>query len=439
MTLPEDPMVFVGTTDLAGLLRGKAFPVSAWDKRSRRGVGWTPTNVQITCFNAIAPTPFGALGDLVLVPDPESRFQLPGGDGRPPLDFALGDIQSLDGEPWDYCTRSLAKRALAELEAVAGLSLVGAFEHEFQLSDVAPVPGDSYGFRGFRSAQSWAQHLIDAMAAAGIGPDTFMKEYGPSQYEVTTDPFDGVRIADVSAITKLLVQEVTTRAGHAASFAPILDPESVGNGVHLHMSFLDAEGEPATYDADAPHGMSEATRHFVGGILAHLDQILALLAPSDISYLRLTPHRWSAAYNNLGFRDREASVRICPVTAKDETSIARQFNFEVRAIDAAASPHLVLAALVFAGVEGLREKIEPPAVTQEDLSELEPDELAARGFARLPQSLLEALERLEGSEAVRRWFGAEFVKVYADHKRTEMSVIEGLSDAEKCARYSEVY
>ncbi|EAR51163.1 putative glutamine synthetase protein [Oceanicola granulosus HTCC2516] len=439
MSHPEEPLVFVATTDLSGLLRGKAFPVSAWDRRARRGVGWTPTNVQITCFDNIADSPFGALGDLVLVPDAESRIALPAADGRPAIDLALGDIRSLEGKPWDYCTRSLAKRALAALEQEAGLSLVGAFEHEFQLPDVPPRTGDSFGYRGFRDAQGWAQQLLGAMKAARLGPDTFMKEYGPSQFEVTAEPAQGVRIADVSALTKMLVHEVTGRAGLAATFAPIIDPESVGNGVHLHMSFLDADGRPATYDAEAPHGMSEATRHFIGGILAHLDQILALLAPSDISYLRLTPHRWSAAYNNLGYRDREASVRICPVTSQDEASVARQYNFEVRAIDAAASPHLVLAALVFAGVEGLRGRIEPPDVTQEDLSELAPETLAARGFARLPQSLPEALARMEGSEAVRRWFGPDFVQVYADHKRAELSMLDGLDDAEKCARYRDVY
>lgn len=434
-----NPMVFVGTTDLAGLVRGKAFPVSEWHKRSQKGVGWTPTNVQITCFSVIADTPFGALGDLVLIPDPDTRFQIGAAGERPALDFALGDILTLEGDPWEFCTRCLARRALDELRSLSALNLLGAFEHEFQLPDVAARPGDSYGFRGFRSAQGWGEALFDAMEAASIVPDTFMREYGPSQYEVTMGPTRGVRIADASAILKLLVHEVTGRHGLSASFAPILDPESVGNGVHLHMSFRSDGGDPKTYDADQPHGLSTEARHFIGGILAHLDQILAILAPSEISYLRLTPHRWSAAYNNLGFRDREAAVRICPVTGEDEAAIAKQYNFEVRAIDAAASPHLVLAALVFAGTEGLRQKIEPPEVTQEDLSLLDAETLANRGFQRLPQTLSEALDRWEGSEAAARWFGQDFVKVYADHKRTEIGCLDGLDMAEKCLRYRDVY
>lgn len=433
-----EPLAFVGTSDLAGLIRGKAFPASEWEKRCQSGVGWTPTNVQITCFDAIAPTPFGSFGDLALIPDPTTRMQISGSDGVAPMDISLGNIQSLEGEPWAFCTRSLAQRALAGLQA-EGFTVLGAYEHEFQLPDAPARPGDSYGYRGFRAGQNMGETLTYLMRAAGLGPDTFMKEYGPSQYEVTCTPAAGVQSADHAALLRLLVREAANRHGDTASFAPILDPASVGNGVHLHLSLRDLAGNPATYDAADPHGLSLTARHFIGGILAHLDQILCFLAPSDISYLRLTPHRWSAAYNNMGFRDREASVRICPLAPAETDVMARRFNFEVRAIDAAASPHLVMAALVFAGTEGIRQKIEPPVVTEEDLSELAPADLAARGFHRLPETLFDALAAMEASEPVACWFGAEFTRVYADHKRAEIACLDGLDPLDRCARYREVY
>lgn len=439
MTSSGEKLAFVGTSDLTGLIRGKAFPAADWDKRAASGVGWTPTNVQITCFDVIAPTPFGSFGDLVLVPDPATRFHIPAEGEVPEMDFAFGAIRSLEGEPWSFCTRSIALRALDELQEVAGLSVLGAFEHEFQLPEEPSRAGDNYGYRGFRAQQGLGETLVAMMRSAGLGPDTFMKEYGPSQYEITCAPAPGITAADHAAALRLLVHEAAGRHGTSATFAPILDPESVGNGVHVHLSLRDGEGNPATYDAGDPHGMSAAARHFVGGILAHLDQILCFLAPSDISYLRLTPHRWSAAYNNLGYRDREASVRICPVAPGTPDQVARRFNFEVRACDAAASPHLVLAALVFAGAEGLRQKIEPPAVTEEDLSELSPSALAERGFQRLPESLPEALDRMQASEAVAGWFGADFTRLYADHKRAEIAALGDLSPIERCQRYREVY
>jgi glutamine synthetase len=431
-------LVFVATSDLAGILRGKAFPAAEWEKRRLRGVGWTPTNVQITCFDTIAESPFGSLGDLALVPDPGTRVRLTA-EGSLPVDLVLGDICHLDGQPWEHCTRGAARRALAALEAACGAQLVAAFEHEFQVVGQAPRAGDAFGFRGFRDAQPWAEALLAALARAGCRPDTFLKEYGPGQFEITVKPAAGLAAADQAVFVRALTHDILPRFGAVPSFAPILDPASVGNGVHLHLSLADAEGAPLTHDPADPHGLSALARHFIGGVLAHLDQILALLAPSEVSYLRLVPHRWSAAFNNLGYRDREAAVRICPVSQTDPEAVARQFNFEVRALDAAASPHLALAAIVFAGVEGIERRIEPPAPTAEDLSLLPPAELAARGFRRLPQSLPEALEALGASAAARRWFGDSFVDVYLAHKAGEMQRLQGLGWPEKCRAYGEVY
>lgn len=431
-------MVFVGTSDLAGLLRGKAFPAAEWEKRRRRGVGWTPTNVQITCFDTIAESPFGSLGDLALVPDPATRATFTAG-GSLPVDLVLGDIRHLDGQPWEHCTRHAARRALAALESACGARVLAAFEHEFQIVNQPPRAGDAFGFRGFRDAQPWAEALAAALARAGCRPDSFLKEYGPAQFEITVGPAEGLAAADQAVLVRALAHDILPRFGAVPSFAPILDPASVGNGVHLHLSLANAEGTPLTHDAADRHGLSALARRFVGGVLAHLDQILALLAPSEVSYLRLTPHRWSAAFNNLGFRDREAAVRICPVSATDPEAAARQFNVEVRALDAAASPHLALAAIVFAGAEGIARRIEPPEPTEEDLSLLAPDALAARGLRRLPQSLAAALAALDASEAVRRWFGDRFVDVYLAHKAGEMQRLAGLDWPEKCRAYREVY
>ncbi len=433
----KDSLVFVGTSDIAGQVRGKSFPRSEWEKRLKNGVGWTPTNIQLTCFDTISESPFGSFDDLALIPDPSTRFTIP--DEKSPLEFALGDIRTPEGEPWEFCVRGLARRAVAEFQALTGATPFAAFEHEFQLTDTPPIPGDAYGFRGFRAGQAWAEAYLDALRQTTCVPDTFMKEYGPAQYEITMKPATGITAADNATILRLLARDVLPRFGVTPSFSPILDPESVGNGVHIHFSFLDASGTPVTHDAKDPHGMSELTRHFIGGILKYLDQILALLAPSEISYYRLTPHRWSAAFNNLGYRDREASVRICPVFSTNPDVVARQFNFEVRAVDAAASPHLAFAALVFAGIQGVKDKTEPPAPAQEDLALLDKQTLEERGIRRLPQTLSEALELFAGSAAIRSWFGDDFVDLYKAHKDGELAQLEGLDKAGKCDRYKGAY
>ncbi|HCQ67396.1 MAG TPA: glutamine synthetase [Rhodobacteraceae bacterium] len=432
------PLIFAATCDLAGKVRGKAFPSDQLEKRLKRGVGWTPTNVMINCFDGIGDGPFGALGDLLLIPDADAEARVRFGD-EPAEHFLLGDIVTLDGAPWDFCTRSLLKSALDRLHAVAGVRLIAAFEHEFQLKGDPAVANQAYGHEGFELHRALCETLMGALGEAGLIPDSIMKEYGPNQYEVVIGPEAGLRAADAAVILRELTRSTARALGETATFTPIRDVASVGNGVHVHMSFLDDAGEPVGYDADGPGGMSDLTSAFAAGVLKYLDTIVALTAPSVISYERLTPHRWSAAYNNLGLRDREASLRVCPVTAKDPASIARQFNIEYRAADAAACPHLALAAIVHAGVQGIEDGLTAPAPTEEDLSLLSPEALAARGFIRLPTTLQAALDRFEASPVATGWFPDGFAAVYRAHKQAEIAHLDGMDTAARCAAYEAAY
>jgi glutamine synthetase len=433
-----EEMVIACCTDLAGKVRGKAFPATQFDKRTKRGVGWTPTNVQITCFDTIAESPFGSFGDLVLIPDETARVRVELGDDVPIEQFALGDIRHTDGRPWEFCTRSILKAALDRLHRAAGLALLGAFEHEFQFRNRVSVIGDAYTANGFRAERRLAETLVAAMRTAGLEPDTFMKEYGAGQYEVTMGPSRGIAIADQSTIVRELVRLVANASGEDVTFTPIRDPTGVGNGVHIHLSFVDGD-RPATWDPNGKYGLAKITGQFIAGILKYLDAIVAITAPSVVSYLRLTPHRWSAAFNNLGFRDREASVRICPVSDLSDIPKAAQFNFEFRAGDAAASPHLQLAAIVHAGVQGIEEELTTPEATTEDLSLLDASTLMTRGYVRLPESLPQALDHFLASPTVAGWFPAGFADTYAKHKKGEMAFLEGKPQEEICRLYEQVY
>lgn len=433
-----EEMIVACCTDLAGKVRGKAFPATQFDKRMKRGIGWTPTNVQITCFDTIAESPFGALGDLVLIPDERARVRVDFGDGAPVEHFTLGDIHYTDGRPWEFCTRSILKGALERLEKVAGLTLFGAFEHEFQFKNRTSPVGDAYSLNGFRAERRLAETLVAAMREAGLEPDTFMKEFGSGQYEVTMGPSRGVAIADHSTILRELARSVAGASGKEITFTPIRDPAGVGNGVHVHLSFL-RDGKPDTWDPKGKNELSKTAGQFVAGILKYLDAIVAITAPSVVSYLRLTPHRWSAAFNNLGFRDREASVRICPVSDMSDIAKAAQFNFEFRAADATASPHLQLAAIVHAGIQGIEEELPTPDATTEDLSLLDAAALAERGYVRLPTTLADALERFRANATVASWFPAGFADVYVKHKNGEMAFLEGKAKNEICNLYEQVY
>ena len=435
----REAIVMVCAPDISGQVRGKSFPLADLELRMQRGIGWVPTNIQITTFNSIADSPFGSLGDLLMVPDPDTEVRVDFGDGSPSEHFFLGNIRYTDGSPWECCLRGRLAEALPALRAETRLELNSAFELEFQFLDDSPGYGPGFSLTGLRKKKHFGEAYLAALRQAGVKPDSFLREWAEQQFEVTMHPELGIKAADHALSMRELARATAERLNDPVTFTPIRDVNGAGNGVHIHMSLIDAAGNPATYDADRPGGLSEVAGQFVAGILHHLPDITALIAPSLISYARLTPHRWSAAFNNLGLRDREAALRICPVAELPGMDVAKQFNVEFRAGDSAASPHLQLAALVFAGLDGIRKRMEPPAPTEEDLSLLSADELEQRGYVRLPQSLPEALDRLEKSAAVRSWFGELFVDVYVKHKRGEMEFLDGKTIEEACRLYEQVY
>jgi glutamine synthetase len=425
--------------DLSGLNRGRAVPLDDLPERLRTGVGWVPADQALTPFDVIAdPNPWGPMGDLRLLPAPATEVRVDLWPDAPPLHFLLCDAVETDGRPWAACPRALLTGALGDLEREAGLRLVAAFEQEFHLSGL-PRMGPAFSMEAHRLAEPFGSTLVAALAEGGQEPETFLPEYGPGQYEINVRPSVGVGAADRAASVREIVRETARRMGHRASFTPIVDPEGVGNGVHVHLSLLDLDGRPAAFDPGRPGEVSETAGSFVAGVLRHLPALVALTAPSAISYLRLTPHRWSAAFTAFGDRNREAAVRIAPTSTMAGGDPASQFNLEYRAADAAASPHLVLAAIARAGLEGIRDQLPDPPLINADPSELEDEERQRLGVRRLPASLDEALDALEKDHVVRSWLPEELWDCYLSLKRTELRLLEGLEPAEMCRRYLDVY
>ena len=140
----REPLIMACCSDIAGQVRGKAFPARDFERRCAAGIGWCPTNVQITALDQIAETPFGALGDLLLMPDPGTRIDIDFGPDDPGDHFVLCDLTHTDGRPWECCLRTVLKDALGALEAETGLRLIAAFEHEFHFGGDAGEAGGAY-------------------------------------------------------------------------------------------------------------------------------------------------------------------------------------------------------------------------------------------------------------------------------------------------------
>jgi glutamine synthetase len=420
--MKTDPLVFVGVCDWAGIVRGKAFPEADIGVRLKKGVGLTHSNIMMSCFGPIYTTPFGTTGDLIIRPDPLMRIEVPFEDGTAER-FYLGDIVNTDGSAWEFCPRTFLARALEAL-AKFGLRVVASFEQEFVLTGVEDRPGATYALDAFRRQGRFGEMLITAVKAAGFKPDSFLPEYGPRQYEATVAAEEGLRAADAAVVLRELARAIAWRTGQRAIFAPMLAPDGIGNGTHVHLSLWDGE-RPTTHDAAAAHGISERVAPFFAGVLAHLPAICAFTAPSVASYYRLTPNRWAPVHINLGAQDRGAALRVAPVFETSPEEPARQFNVEYRVADASNCPYLALGAIVWAGVDGLARGLALP-----------PKDLEA---PLLPRSLEAALEALEADQATASGWSGEAKSAYLAFKRAEIKALEGATPQDICARYAAVY
>lgn len=435
----RQPLTMFCYTDISGRVRGKGFPSHLLKKRLQSGIAWTPTNILITALGPIAETPWGALGDLILMPDRDTEVHLDFEDETPSEHFFLGDILNTDGTPWDVCPRTFLKNALAELREQAGVVPHVTFEHEFTYSGADGRDGDGYALDAVRRHGCFGEVFLAALHAAGLDPDSYLPEYAQNQFEVTCPPTNALKACDQAVTLRELARASAFRLGHEVSFTPKVAPDGVGNGVHVHISLRDTQGAPISYDAKHPYGVSERASCFLAGIHRHMRALTAFTAPTPPSYLRLVPHTWSAAWTNIGYRHREAAIRICPTFGTSEKAIKDQYNFEYKAMDATGNPYIQLGMLLKAGLLGLREQLEMPEATEQDPESMRAAEREQRKIARLPQSLNDALTSLSDDEKLQKCLPENLLKAYMCYKHSELQLTEGLDAETLCQKYLAAY
>ncbi len=426
--------------DLGAIVRGRSVPSAELQAHADAGVGWVPANQALTPLGTLAePSPFGSTGDLRLLPalDTHVRVDADGERDGAALELVLCDIVETDGRAWECCPREFLRSALAELDAELGLRVRTSFEHEFQLRSERPA-ALPFSLEAQRRAEPFPSLAFGALEQAGAAPERFMAEYASHQFEIPVAPADDLGGADRAVVVREVVREVARRIGTRASFAPLLDPTEAGNGVHIHVSLLDASGRPALYDADRPCALSELGASFAAGILAHAGALSALSAASPLSAARLTPHRWSAGAVCLAQRNREALLRLPPLVPLAGEP-ARQLRLEYRGADATANPYLALGAIVRAGLDGVRRALPAPPMLERDPAELDAAEAERYGVGALPGSLADALDALDGDEIARGWLPPLLYDAYVSVKRAEVDAAHELDLAALCERYAAIY
>ena len=425
--------------DLGAIVRGRAVPASDLDVHLAAGVGWVPANHALTPLGPLAePSPFDSTGDLRLLPDAQTRVRVESGAGDAALEIVLCDIVQTDGAPWECCPRTFLRDALADLRNELGFTLVASFEHEFQLLREEP-PALAFSLEELRRAEPFAGEVMGALAAAGVQPERCFAEFAAHQFEIPVHPAEGLAAADRAVVLKEVVREVARRHDLGATFTPLRDPAEAGNGVHIHLSLLDASGRPALDDLARPGCLSELGERFAAGILLHARALSALSAPSPVSATRLAPHHWSAGAVCLGQRNRETLLRLPPLVALGGGDPSGQLRLEYRGADASANPYLALGAIVRAGLDGVRAGLPAPPILDRDPARLDAAEARRYGVGALPTTLAESLDALAEDETARGWMTPLMYEAYLAVKRFEIAATADMDVTELYERYASIY
>ena len=395
------------------------------------GVGWVPTNTMISALSVIGDTPFGATGDLILVPDATTEAHVDFDDGSAPEHFLLGDIRHTDGKPWECCPREFLRRGLAALKEAAGLELFASFEHEFVYTGVEDMPGAPYSLDAWRRQGIFGEVLVAAIRKAGVDPDTFLPEYAKRQYEVTVAPSIGIKAADDAVKLREMA-----RAAHSASATARSSRRSsirmarAAASTSISASRISRVARRCTI-RPAPYGLSPVAQSFMAGVVKHLPAICAVTAPSPVSYFRLRPNRWAPTWAYVADRDREACLRICPVLDLPDIDPARRSSMSSiarptrrRAPISRSARWCMPASTASATSSALAEPRNVAAMSEK--------ERKAAGIRHLPQSLAEALDNLEATPEAKDWFGPIYLDAYLRHKRAEVKMVAEMSEQEQC-------
>jgi glutamine synthetase len=267
------------------------------------------------------------------------------------------------------------------------------------------APYDHYG--DLRDA------MAIALAGVGIQVERAHHEVGTAgQAEINYRYNSLLAAADQLMLFKYVIKNVAWAAGKSVTFMPKPLFQDNGSGMHCHQS-LWLGGEPIFYDEVGYAGLSDAARHYIGGLLSHAPSLLAFTNPTTNSYHRLVPGYEAPINLVYSQRNRSACCRI-PITGSNPK--AKRVEFRVP--DSSCNPYLAFSAMMLAGLDGIRNKIEPPTPIDKDLYELPPDE--AKSVAQVPASLDGVLDSLEADHDYLLdggVFTADLIETWVDYKR----------------------
>ena len=329
------------------------------------------------------------------------------------------DVYNSDGTPFAGCPRNVLRRVIAEAAAL-GYTMYAGPEAEFFLfhkddqgraTTITNDRASYFELLPVDMGEAARRDMVLTLQEMGFEVEASHHEVAPGQHEIAFKYADALTTADNIITFKLVVRTIAMQHNLHATFMPKPLYGIAGSGMHTHQSLF-KNGVNAFYDPQDPSGLSSTARYYIGGLLKHVKGYCAITNPLVNSYKRLVPGYEAPVYIAWSEQNRSPLIRI-PARRGSGTRI------EIRNPDPACNPYLALAATLAAGLDGIKNKIEPPDPVDLNIYAMTAEERQELGIETLPMDLGEAIEALKQNELIKNTLGEHIYQRFIEAKTIE--------------------
>ena len=361
--------------------------------------------------------------DMYLYPDLDTWVIFPWTAEKGKVARLICDIYNADGTPFEGDPRNNLKRVLKEMEALGFSDFNLGPEPEFFLFKVDEKGnptlelndnGGYFDLAPMDLGENCRRDIVLELEEMGFEIEASHHEVAPGQHEIDFKYANAIRSCDDIQTFKLVVKTIARKHGLHATFMPKPLYGVNGSGMHCNLSLF-KNGENVFFDQNGDLQLSDDARHFIAGILKHAPAFTAVANPTVNSYKRLVPGYEAPCYVAWSAQNRSPLVRI-PASRGISTRV------EVRSVDPAANPYLVMATLLAAGLDGIKNKLTPPAAVDRNIYVMTKEEREEAGIVDLPATLAQALVTLQSNEVISNALGDHLLEHFIEAKEIEWDI-----------------
>ncbi|MGQ4913939.1 MAG: glutamine synthetase family protein [Candidatus Asgardarchaeia archaeon] len=398
--------VFLQFTDILGRLRTITITIERLQSYIEEGTAVDGSSIE--GFAKIEDS------DLVLKPIPRSFIQLPWNEKVARI---ICEVRQPDGSPFEGDPRYILEQYLLRVERNMGLKYYVGPELEFFLLR-EDKPADNafyYATAPLDKSTGYRIEMADYIEYFGLLPEYLHHEVAPGQQEINFRFSDALTIADGVQVYKLVATHLAEKYGLVATFMPKPFFGMNGSGMHVHQSVFFADSNENAFAGEKEGTLSELAFNFIAGLLKYAPAITAITSPTVNSYKRLVPGYEAPVYITWGYGNRSALIRVPKYALKSKSRI----RIEYRSPDPSSNPYLAFAVMLAAGIQGIKEELEPPEPLPRNLYKLTEEERKKLGIKTLPGSLDVALEEMKKAPFIKEVLGEHIYTKFIELKTKE--------------------